>query len=408
MNLLLLTKFYPFGTGEAFVENEIKVLAEYYEKITIIACEVSEKETLIRQLPSNVNAYKVPCGSKRKDAIVGVSNFVSKEPIIVSEMKCIHGLVPKLFLCYFESKSQRVYKYIIGKHLIDDICREPFVLYSYWFFMTARVGTLIKQKYSPVYMLTRAHRYDLYEEMNRAKYLPYRKLFLESYDSVFPCSENGTKHLKKLYPSLSRNVTTSLLGTLDHGVGKGSTDGTFRIVSCSRTEVVKRVDRIISALQKLDSTDLNIEWTHIGDGREFERLKKMAKNNLHHIKYIFTGNMKNSDVMSFYSNNPVDLLVNVSSSEGLPVSIMEAISFGIPVIGTDVGGTSEIVIDGITGKLIPSEFKNEDLAAYIQDFAIAKNLSVTRNSCRAFWEKYFQATSNYNELCDFIKLQYEK
>ena len=40
---------------------------------------------------------------------------------------------------------------------------------------------------------------------------------------------------------------------------------------------------------------------------------------------------------------PVDLFLTVSANEGIPVSIMEAQSFGIPVIATDVGGISEIV-----------------------------------------------------------------
>ena len=50
--------------------------------------------------------------------------------------------------------------------------------------------------------------------------------------------------------------------------------------------------------------------------------------------------------------NDFDLFVNMSLSEGIPVSIMEAISFGIPIIATNVGGNAEIVNDE-TGVLIP-------------------------------------------------------
>ncbi len=403
----MLTKYYPYGTGEAFIENEIKILSERYENILIIACEVTESDVLIRPIPSNVRAYKVPSDSKKKDAIRGLLNLFLRNQTIALEMRNAHGLLPKIFLCYFESKSKRIYRYIMENHYIDDFCKDSFVLYSYWLFTTARVGTLIKQIYKPVYMFSRAHRYDLYEERNRTKYLPYRQLFLKVYDNVFPCSDNGTKYLKTLYPSLSQKVTTSLLGTMDHGKGLESTDGVFRIVSCSRTEPLKRVDKIITALQKLDNTGLNIEWTHIGDGSELEQLKNAAYKKLHHIKYKFTGNMKNVDVIRLYQGNPFDLLINVSSSEGLPVSIMEAISFGIPVVGTDVGGTSEIVIDGVTGKLLPSKFSTEDLADIIQNFATAENRLVNRKSCRKFWKEHFQAIPNYNRLCDFVEEKYE-
>ena len=72
MNLLFLTKFYPFGTGEAFIENEIEVLAKSFNKITIIACEVSEKDkNNIRKLPSNVEAFSIKLGSTKKDLITG-------------------------------------------------------------------------------------------------------------------------------------------------------------------------------------------------------------------------------------------------------------------------------------------------------------------------------------------------
>ena len=45
------------------------------------------------------------------------------------------------------------------------------------------------------------------------------------------------------------------------------------------------------------------------------------------------------------------MFINLSSSEGIPVSIMEAQSFGIPVIATNVGGSGEIVVSE-TGVLV--------------------------------------------------------
>ena len=50
----------------------------------------------------------------------------------------------------------------------------------------------------------------------------------------------------------------------------------------------------------------------------------------------------------------IDLFVLPSLSESLPVSIIEAMSFGIPVVATDVGGVPEIVADGETGYIISS------------------------------------------------------
>lgn len=408
MNLLMLTKFYPYGTGEAFIENEIKVLAEYYDNITIIACEVTAEDKDIRALPRNVKAYKVPAGSKKKDAIKGVTYLFSGDRYLRAEKKECNGVLSEAFLGYFESKSQRVYRYILKNHYLEDIIKESFVIYSYWFFMTARVGTLIAKLNKPAFMITRAHGYDLYEERNIIHYLPYRKLFLKSFDIVFPCSNNGKEHLKEGYLDCTENVMTSFLGTLDHGVGVGSSDGVFRVVSCSRIEKVKRISKIIEALQLLEFEKVQIEWTHIGGGSGFDQIQKEASEKLHNIKFKLLGNMRNTDVMKLYSEKPFDLLVNVSSSEGLPVSIMEAISFGIAAVGTDVGGTSEIVIDGITGKLIPAEFSKEELADVIMNFATAGDMAISRESCRKFWEEHFQALPNYRKMWEYVKNSYTK
>ena len=301
-----------------------------------------------------------------------------------------------------------MFRYIAENKYLDEFCKEPFVLYSYWFFMTARVGTMIMEKYKPVYSYTRAHRYDLYEEENCIKYLPYRQLFLKKYNNIFTCSNDGAKYLKSYYPALADKVLTAYLGTADYGIGIENSNEVFRIVSCSRIEPVKRINRIIEALQQLENKGIQIEWIHIGDGSQFNKVKKIANDRLRKTRYIFTGNMKNKDIMKFYHETPIDLFINVSSSEGLPVSIMEVISFGIPVIATDVGGTSEIVIDGITGKLISKKFTVTELSDTIQDFMMKGNISVSRNSCRKFWEKYFQADYNYCKMCNFIKMQYKK
>lgn len=63
------------------------------------------------------------------------------------------------------------------------------------------------------------------------------------------------------------------------------------------------------------------------------------------------------------------MFINVSSSEGLPVSIMEACSFGIPIIATNVGGTAEIVQAGVNGILLKEQFETEVLKQAILRFA---------------------------------------
>ena len=408
MNLVMLTKFYPYGTGEAFIENEMNVLYQYYDRILVIACEAPDT-SIIRSVPKNVTVRKVmgvDSRGKIADVVKGQLNYIKSSKEFRTESKNCRSLKQKGFLGYFEGKCQRVYREFRKENLLKDFVDAPFVLYSYWLFMTARVATYILRDYKVSYIFTRAHRYDLYAEKNGTNYLPYRELFLNSFNKVFPCSINGERYLQEHYPEYKEKVRVALLGTLDHGIGKPSTDGIFRVVSCSRIVAEKRIDRIAVALALLDNKGLNIKWTHIGGGTGLEAVKQKTEGLLTKIQFEFLGDTPNTKVMELYKEKPFDIFLNVSSSEGLPVSIMEAISFGMPVIATDVGGTSEITITGKTGLLLADEFKNEDLASAIEKLYHTKEseeYQKYRVTCRAYWEQHFQAMVNYNELYSFIQ-----
>jgi glycosyltransferase involved in cell wall biosynthesis len=68
----------------------------------------------------------------------------------------------------------------------------------------------------------------------------------------------------------------------------------------------------------------------------------------------FLGNLSERDVTRELSSS--DLFVLPSLAEGVPVSLMEAMAIGVPVIATNIAGTSELVEDGRTGLLVrPSD-----------------------------------------------------
>ena len=254
-----------------------------------------------------------------------------------------------------------------------------------------------------VKVFSRAHRFDIYEEKRKFTFLPQQRNLIEAMDRVFPCSDNGSDYLKEKYPEFENKIITSYLGTYDHGLGKSGNRKPLKIVSCSRLSEVKRVDLIIDALETLKNDGLSIEWTHLGGGELLDQLKKKAEV-LDWMTVNFTGAIPNTQVYEYYRYNEVDLFINVSSSEGLPVSIMEATSFGIPVIATNVGGTGEIVIDGESGILIDSDFKIEELANCIKKIATMsdENYAKLRESTRHLWEKYYQAPINYDRFVNNI------
>ena len=142
-------------------------------------------------------------------------------------------------------------------------------------------------------------------------------------------------------------------GLLEFNIDTSNEYKEILLVSCSELVPVKRVHLIIDILRHIETP---LRWVHFGDGRLMPELKTRVKELPDNINYELRGYVPNQGVLEFYQKNEVDLFVNVSESEGIPVSIMEAISFGIPILATDVGGVHEIVTDK-TGVLVDKTFK---------------------------------------------------
>lgn len=83
----------------------------------------------------------------------------------------------------------------------------------------------------------------------------------------------------------------------------------------------------------------------------------------------FRGFVPNEEGLNEYQIGEYQLFLNVSSSEWVPVSIMEVMSFRILCIATDVGGTREIITDGKDGVLLRANFGSNELAGWICKFA---------------------------------------
>jgi colanic acid/amylovoran biosynthesis glycosyltransferase len=126
------------------------------------------------------------------------------------------------------------------------------------------------------------------------------------------------------------------------------------------------------------------------------------------IRFEFRGYVPIDEIYKYYSSSHIDLFLNTSFTEGVPVSIMEAQSFGIPVIATDVGGVSEIVTEG-TGFLLPADFMPEDLAARIIHFMKMNSAekSILRERVLSNWNQKFNATENYPEFISVVNRIFE-
>lgn len=400
--VFLLTNVFPFAKGEEFLENEIGHLAARFDRVVVVATQTSQDATQTRAVPDNCTVLRAgsprPSGVAAAPAILrGLRHTATR----VAHSPLHPGKAAMEAL--FEGRAQDSLK-----HLVDQLdglklaAGDQVVIYSYWLHVTARVGMLLAEALRgrgiPVAKLvSRAHRYDLYPEESPFGHLPARRLLLEAYDEVHPVSDHGTDLLRRSHPRYAPKITTRRLGTRDPGAPVQCQQDPALVVSCSFVLPVKRVDRIPAILHLASEAGHDIGWTHFGSGDQVAAVKAAADQVLPPDMVDLPGYVPNTELPDRYRQLRPVAFVNVSESEGVPVSIMEAIALGIPVVATDVGGVAEIVRDGVNGYLLPKEFTDLEAAAALNSLVTAP-AERYQDFCRAArqrWESEFNEAIVY-------------
>lgn len=117
----------------------------------------------------------------------------------------------------------------------------------------------------------------------------------------------------------------------------------------SRLKPIKGINYFLKAAKTVLETHKNIVFLIVGDGPLEDELKDMARALGIHDRVFFLGFQE--DVTEMLSI--MDVFVLTSLHEGIPVSLLEAMWLGLPVVATRVGGVPEVVEHGRSGLLAP-------------------------------------------------------
>ena len=409
--LILITSAFPFQTGEEFLPQE----TEYYtafKKVYIIPIGAKDFSTE-KDISKDITVYhlKTVASSNpmRKLAGCATAYFGSdarKEIRILKESgryslaSLRQALVDSYKVASVKDEILGIVAEIRQKHKDDNL-----ILYSYWMGIHAKMATEIKKVFPEIKIITRCHGGDIYEYRYKTNYIPFRNTIFENEDTIFTISENGKHYLEEKYKTIKPPIIVSRLGTNQKNERSAiSNEGGLSIVSCSYCIPLKRIELIIKALAGIK--ERGISWTHIGNGSEFEKLKQLAADTIpENVHYEFLGYVQNSKVQELYSTGKYNLFVNVSETEGIPVSIMEAMSYGMPIVATDVGGVSEMVEEGRNGFLLPKYFETDQLRACFINLLHTSQQAYGSMSERSheIWEDKFHAEKNYTEFVKMLK-----
>lgn len=155
----------------------------------------------------------------------------------------------------------------------------------------------------------------------------------------------------------------------------------------------KGIYDLLEVIQKLKSEEIfnqyQVKFTIAGDGPESDRVKLLIESNQLESVIEMTGWVDNEKKQKLLKD--AQALVLPSYNEGLPMAILEAMSYGIPVISTDVGSIGEVIIPEETGILI-NPGNQEQLKKAIIDLITKPDLwkKLSLNSRVLIEEKYNQ------------------
>ena len=141
--------------------------------------------------------------------------------------------------------------------------------------------------------------------------------------------------------SSDRNTARRLLGLAD---------GAFVVGTAARLDAVKDLPTLVQAVGVVASRRPGVELVIVGDGEERRAIEAAASaagcaDRVHLVGY-------RPDVRRLLP--AFDVYANSSISEGISLTILEAMAAGVPVVATRVGGTPEVILDGLTGLLVES------------------------------------------------------
>ncbi len=333
------------GTPDPFMLQELPWLLSHFDRVVI--CSYYGVAEITDPRPQTIQVATPAHGAWRARLRAPFSRLFWQELLRLAKDRKLTP-VNALRLLLFTLRGYKLY-YWTRAVLRKD---EHVTFYSLWMSYDGFAAALCKRKRPDARALARGHAFDI--DRARDPLNPYymKRFMAGTLDGVYPISEDAKRKLLDCVPVPQEKLHVLAMGSIgemaDTRLDPPLYDtGVFHIVSCSSVIAIKQLPLLIDALAAWPQ-ESRVSWLHIGGGAEEAAVRTYATQklgSLPHVQWEITGNVPREQVAALYASRPLDVFVNTSRSEGVPVSIMEAMRAGLPVVAPRVGGIPEIVDD---------------------------------------------------------------
>lgn len=256
------------------------------------------------------------------------------------------------------------------------ICRKfrPDVIHAHWPFPHAYIA-LGAAKLFKIPLVLNFHGAELLLIRKKKWVKPLLKFAIGQAQAVFANSSftaGKIKALRNVDVEWSPYGTTLESGSTSAGNGGTSAivphpvNGKFKILFVGRHIERKGICYLIEAAKHLPRDQFEIRIVGVGDLTD--KLKSQAAEIEDAAEIIFTGKLSPEELANEYRTANVFTLPAIVDSkgdtEGLGVVLIEAMELGLPVVASNVGGIPDVVVDGISGILVPEKDPEALAGAY--------------------------------------------
>jgi glycosyltransferase involved in cell wall biosynthesis len=394
-DLVLLTSDYPFGHRGEPLEREIEVLVSRFRRVYVLP---SHKAPGVQSLPPGAELVEMPwtAPAARSAKLFSLASPQARWALGTTmrasgELSALKGQWRR----DLDLLAQNVRKFRLLQTFVTERGLHDAIFYDYWFENSTLALAMLRRSGTVRTAVARAHRFDLYDVPPGQ--VPFRRAKTSGLDRVFAVSDHGAAYMGERVPGYASRISVQRLGVPDPGALSPSPgDQAPLVVTCAYLRPDKRIHVVPEVLTRLPG---ELRWVHFGDGPERARVTEAASRLPERISWSLPGHAERREIVGFYGREPVSALLSLSASEGLPVSMMEAQSYGIPIVACDVGGVGEIV-NRQTGALLDASASPDRVAAALS--VVLEPGRFRRQVIHANFQANFEAGVNYNRLADAL------